>query len=49
MYGKSPTRKQKVILENQGLHHKDYVILKNLVNTMIVQHRVTGEIKVMEK
>lgn len=38
-----------MILEDQGLHHKDYVILKNLVNTMIVQHRATGEIKVVEK
>ena len=49
MHGKSPTRKQKMILEDQGLNHKDYVILKDLVNTMIVKHRVTGEITVLEK
>lgn len=38
-----------MILEDQGLNHKDYVILKDLVNTMAVKNRNTGEIKIVEK
>lgn len=49
MHGKSPTRKQKMILEDRGLNHKDYVVLKDLVNSMAVKHRRTGEIKIVEK
>lgn len=49
MHGKSPTREQKMILEDHGLNHKDYVILKDLVNTMVVKHRRTGEIRIVEK
>lgn len=49
MHGKEPARKQKMILEDQGLNHKDYVVLKDLVNTVAVKHRETGEIKIVEK
>lgn len=49
MHGKSPTRKQKMILEEHGLNHKDYVVLKDLVNSMAVKHRETGEITIVEK
>lgn len=49
MHGKVPSRKQKVILEENGMNNKEYLVLRDLVNTMIVKHRVTGEIKVVEK
>lgn len=49
MHGKTPTRKQKMILEENGMNNKDYVILKDLVNTMTVKHRETGEIVIVEK
>ena len=49
MHRKAPTRKQKMILEENGMNHKDYVILKDLVNTMAVKHRDTGEIVIVEK
>lgn len=49
MHGKAPTRKQKMILESQGLNHKEYVVLKDLVNTIAVKHRKTGEIRIVEK
>lgn len=49
MHGRAPNRNQKIILESQGLNHKDYVVLKDLVNTMAVKHRETGEITIVEK
>lgn len=49
MHGKVPTRKQKMILEDRGLNHKEYVVLKDLVNSMAVKNRETGEIKIVEK
>lgn len=49
MRGKAPTRKQKVILEEHGLDHKAYVVLDELPYTLIVRHRETEEITVVEK
>lgn len=49
MHGKAPTRKQKMILEENGMNNKEYLVLRDLVNTMAVKHRRTGEIKIVEK
>lgn len=49
MHGKAPTRKQKMILEENGMNHKDYLVLRDLVNTMAVKNRKTGEITIVEK
>ena len=49
MHGKAPTRKQKMILEDQGLNHKNYLVLRDWENSMAVKHRETGEIRIVEK
>lgn len=49
MNGKAPTRRQKLILEENGLDHKAYVILRELLHTITLCHRKTGEITVVEK
>lgn len=49
MHGKAPTRKQKMILDSQGLNHKNYLVLRDWENYMAVKHRRTGEIKIVEK
>ena len=49
MHGKAPTRDQKMILEREGMNHKDWLVLMNFPNTLVVKHRETGEIEVVEK
>ena len=49
MHEKAPTRKQKMILEDKGLNHKNYLVLKDLVNTMAVKNRETGKIVIVKK
>lgn len=45
----SPTREQARILEKNGLNKLTWVVIKDLNNSMIVRHRVTGEVRVIDK
>lgn len=45
----SPTRAQARVLEKNGLNKLTWVVIKDLNHSMIVRHRVTGEVKVIDK
>ena len=49
MRGKAPTRKQKECLNRNGLDPSAYVVLRDMLYTIVIQHRETGEIQVAEK
>ena len=44
-----PTKEQKAFLERNGLKAACWVVVKDLPNSMIVKHRITGEFKVLDK
>lgn len=48
-HGKNPTLEQKNLLQANGLKPYMWLVVKNLPNSLIVTHRVTGEFKVLEK
>ena len=43
------TRAQKKLLSEQGINPALWQLLDDLLNTIIIKHRITGEIKVVEK
>ena len=45
----SPSKAQADILKEHGLQPHLYTVVKELPNSMIVKHRITGEFKVIEK
>lgn len=45
----SPTKQQAEILKNNKLNPALYVVLKDLNHHMIVKHRITAEVKVVDK
>ena len=45
----TPTRQQQEVLKRNGLIAITWVVIKELNHSMIVKHRITGEIKVIEK
>ena len=45
----TPSRKQQEIMRKSGLNSVLYVVIKELNHSMIVKHRITGEIKVLDK
>lgn len=45
----SPTKEQVKILEQNGLNKLTWVVIKDLNHSMIVRHRITGEVKVIDK
>jgi hypothetical protein len=43
--GKKPTKNQSIFIQSQGLDPKDWLIVKNETNQMVLVHRVTGDTK----
>ena len=49
MRPKKLTRAQKIALTERGINPLGYQIMRELPNSYILRHRLTGEIKVVEK
>lgn len=45
----TPTKAQSEIIKQNGLNPRTWVVVKELNNSMIVKHRITGEFKVIDK
>lgn len=45
----APTKGQSEVIKKQGLSPLCWVVLQELPHSMIVKHRVTGEVKVIDK
>lgn len=45
----TPSRKQQEIMRKNGINSVLYVVIKELDHSMIVKHRITGDIKVLDK
>lgn len=45
----NPTKEQARIIVKNGLERLLWVVVKDLQNSMIIKHRITGEFKVIEK
>ena len=48
-HGKKPTVEQRKVLTREGLDWKDWLVVKNLPNSLIVVKRKTDETRVVEK
>ena len=45
----SPTWEQKEVLKKNGLRTWEWVVLQDMRHTMIIKHRVTGDVKHISK
>lgn len=45
----TPTRQQQEVMRKNGLNPILFVVVKDLPHSMIVKHRITGEIKVLDR
>lgn len=45
----TPSKNQQAIIKKNGLQPMFWTVLQDLTHSMIVRHRVTGEVKVIEK
>lgn len=45
----TPTKAQHEVLKRNGLNVLTWVVIKELNHSMIVKHRITGEVKVIDK
>ena len=45
----TPKKAQKEVLKRNGLNALTWVVIKELNHSMIVKHRITGEVKVINK
>ena len=45
----SPNKAQAEIITRNGLNKLVWVVIRELNHTMIVKHRLTGEVKVIDK
>ena len=45
----TPTKAQQEVLKRNGLNVLEWVIIKELNHSMIVKHRNTGEVKIIDK
>ena len=48
-HGKKPTVAQKVALQQAGMDWREWLVMINLPNTMIVIHRQTNETRVIDR
>ncbi len=44
-----PNKEQNEVIKRNGLKPLCWVVLQDMPNSMIVKHRVTGEVKVISK
>lgn len=45
----TPNKAQQQVLKNNGLNVLTWVVIKDLNHSMIVKHRITGEVKMFNK
>ena len=45
----TPLKRQLEVIKRNNLNPALYVVIKELDNTLILKHRITGEVKVIEK
>ena len=45
----TPSKAQAEIMKRNGLNHLTWTVIKDLNHSMIVRHRITGEVKVIDK
>ena len=45
----SPTKEQVRVLEKNGLNKLTWVVIQDFSKSMIIKHRVTGEVKHIDK
>lgn len=45
----TPTAEQGRVLEKNGLDKRVWTVVRDLNNSMIIKHRVTGEFRVIDK
>ena len=45
----SPTREQAAAIKKNGLRSWEWVVLQDLMHTMIIKHRITGDVKHINK
>lgn len=45
----TPTRKQQEIMRKNGVNSVLYVVMKELDHSIIIKHRITGYVKVLDK
>lgn len=45
----TPTRQQQEVMRKNGLNSTLFVVVKDLPHSMIIKHRITGEIKVLDR
>lgn len=45
----TPSRAQQAIIKRNGLQPVGWVVLQDLIQHMIIRHRITGEVKVIDK
>lgn len=45
----TPTRKQQEIMRKNGVNSVLYVVIKELDHSIIIKHRITGDVKVLDK
>lgn len=45
----TPTRKQQEIMRRNGVNSVLYVVMKELDHKIIIKHRITGNVKVLDK
>ena len=45
----TPNKAQQEVLKRNGLNVLTWVVIKDLNHSMIVKHRITGEIKIIDK
>lgn len=48
-HGKLPTVRQRKLMSEWSLRWQDWLVVKNLPNSMIVRHRYTSEVRIIEK
>ena len=45
----TPNKSQAEIIQRNGLNKLTWVVIRELNNTLICKHRITGEVKVIDK
>lgn len=45
----TPTREQQEVMRRNGLNSVLWTVIKDLQHSMIVRHRITGDVKVIGK
>ena len=45
----TPSKEQAEILKRNGLNNLTWTVIRDLNHSMIVRHRITGEVKVIDK